>query len=222
MDSREDFPRVSLATVNDWQRLKANYTSNVLDVLDEHTESHGLVAERDALLAHANQYIERVFEVAQPNLRINGHNFESLDQDEYSASALPTRVAPSDLPPDTEPFNEALDRKIWSLADTRLQWQKRIAEKRRTLPQQFERTILDLFNQQRVIDASATAARHTEVVEDTDPDDIDEIIPSHSHIEEGFRKTVALGEELDQTTVSQEERAERARAAAGEVKALKL
>ncbi|KAG5725354.1 hypothetical protein E4T56_gene6758 [Termitomyces sp. T112] len=203
MDSREDFPRVSLATVNDWHTVKANYKSTVLDVLNELIQSHGLAAERDALLAHANQYVERVCKMARPNLRVNGHNFESLSQDEY----------------DTEPFDEALDRRIWSLADTRLQWQKRIAETRRTLPREFERTVLDLFNQHRVVDGEA--ALHREVMEDIEQDDIDEILPGHSHIEDGFRKTVALGEELEQTAVSQEERAERARAAAGEVKALK-
>lgn len=123
------------------------------------------------------------------------------------------------LPPDTEMFDEALDRRIWSLANTRLQWQKRIAETRRTLPKEFEETIVDLLNQQRVVDVEATATLHTEVIEDTEPDDFDgmqndlnllhhfhfhlsEISPRHSHVEEGFRKTVALGKELDQACPS--------------------
>ncbi|KAG6891142.1 hypothetical protein C0992_010130 [Termitomyces sp. T32_za158] len=200
MDSREDFPRVSLATVSDWDSVKANYKSTVLDVIHEHIQAHGIAAERDALLAHANQYVERVFEMAQPNLRINGHNFGSL---EYN----------------TEPFDEALDRRIWSLADTRLQWQKRIAETRRTLPKELEGTILDLLNEQRNIDAEATEALHTEVIEDTEADDVDgmqadlnlqhqfylhllELLSRHSHVEEGFQKTVALGKELDQACPS--------------------
>ncbi|KAG6865290.1 hypothetical protein C0991_003750 [Blastosporella zonata] len=152
-----------------------------------------------------NQYLDRVFKMAQPNLRINGHNYETLDQNEYN----------------TEPFDEALDRMIWSLADTRLQWQKRIAETRRTIPQEFEATVLDLFDQQRAVDAEATVAFHGKFMDDMEPENIDEIMPRHSHIEEGFHKTVALGEELDQTTVSQEERAQRALVATGEVKALK-
>ncbi|KAG6878749.1 hypothetical protein C0993_008048 [Termitomyces sp. T159_Od127] len=126
----------------------------------------------------------------------------------------------SHLPPDTEPFDEALDRRIWSLADTRLQWQKRIAETRRTLPKEFEGTILDLLNQQRSVDAEATTALHTEVVDDTELDDVEDMLPRHSHVEEDFPKTMALAKELDQAC-PQEERAERARAAADEVKVLK-
>ncbi|KAG6819230.1 hypothetical protein H0H93_013973 [Arthromyces matolae] len=223
MDSREDFPRVSLATVNDWHRLKSNYTSAVLDVLEEHIQSLPPSPERETLLAYTNQYIERVFEMAQPNLRVNGHNFESLDQNEQN----------------TEPFDEALDRRIWSLANTRLQWQKRIAETRRTLPHDFEGTIHTLLNQQRGVDAETTAAIELRTPEDVDPDAFEGMFhlghlnnsvkttfskseaPHEPPIEEGFQKTAALSEELDQTTASQEERAARARIAAGEMKALK-
>lgn len=52
-----------------------------------------------------------------------------------------------------EPFDEALDRRIWSLADTRLQWHKRIAETRRELPISIEGTVVDLLEEQRVADA---------------------------------------------------------------------
>ena len=41
----------------------------------------------------------------------------------------------------TEPFDEALDRRIWSLADTRMQWLKRIAETRRKLPEEVAREL---------------------------------------------------------------------------------
>ncbi|KAG6845051.1 hypothetical protein H0H87_001388 [Tephrocybe sp. NHM501043] len=139
--------------------------------------------------------------MAQPNLRVNGQNYESLDENEHNM----------------EPFDEALDRRIWSLADTRLQWQKRIAETRRTVPREIEASLLDLLEQQRVVDAEITAAFHEL---DAEPEDVDDVMPRHSYIEEGFHKTVALGEELDQTTMSQEERARRARVATGEVKAL--
>ena len=40
-----------------------------------------------------------------------------------------------------ELFDETLDRRIWSLADTRLQWHKRIAETRRTIPMEIESTL---------------------------------------------------------------------------------
>lgn len=52
-----------------------------------------------------------------------------------------------------EPFDEALDRRIWSLADTRLQWHKRIAETRRTIPTEIETTVSTLLERHRELDA---------------------------------------------------------------------
>ncbi|KAG6910885.1 hypothetical protein DXG01_006568 [Tephrocybe rancida] len=238
MDSREELPRVSLASVHDWYRLKANYKSTALASLQEHIISHGLAAERDALLAHTNQVLYLLRKQSTPSDMLGAVFGSRLQygaaQPSYQRTQLrntrPERaqcvrrtrlLMSSDLPPDTEPFDEALDRRIWSLADTRLQWQKRIAETRRTMPQEIEATVLDLFEQQRVADADTNTALHGEVMEDMEPYDLDAMMPRHSHIEEGFHKTVALGEELEQTTVSQEERAERARVATTEVKVLK-
>jgi len=39
---------------------------------------------------------------------------------------------------DVEAFDEALDRRIWSLADTRLQWHKRMAKTRREVPSEIQ------------------------------------------------------------------------------------
>ncbi len=51
-----------------------------------------------------------------------------------------------------EAFDEALDRRIWSLADTRLQWHKRIAEARRTIPNEIETKVSTLIQQHRELD----------------------------------------------------------------------
>ncbi|KAF8078215.1 hypothetical protein FPV67DRAFT_1686775 [Lyophyllum atratum] len=208
MDSREDLPRVSMGSVQDWHRLKANYKTAALASLDEHILSHGLTTERDTLVAHTNQFIDRTFQMAQPNLRINGQNYEMLDQDEQN----------------TEPFDEALDRRIWSLADTRLQWQKRIAETRRTLPQEIATTIIDIFSQHHVTDGDEMTTLREDVAEaeDVEVEENNEALPRHSQMEQELKKTLALGDELDQTTASQEERAERVRTATGEVKTLKF
>jgi hypothetical protein len=53
-----------------------------------------------------------------------------------------------------EPFDEALDRRIWSLADTRLQWHKRIAEARRTIPTEIEANISKLCDQHKELDTA--------------------------------------------------------------------
>ncbi|KAG5635427.1 hypothetical protein H0H81_011317 [Sphagnurus paluster] len=124
MDSREELPRISVGSVQDWNRLKTNYKAAALESLEERITTERLHNERDAMIAHANQHV------------------------------------------DTEPFDEALDRRIWSLADTRLQWQKRIAETRRTLPQEIESSILDLLDQQRVSDREETIAMAMPAVDD--------------------------------------------------------
>lgn len=66
-----------------------------------------------------------------------------------------------------EPFDEALDRRIWSLADTRLQWHKRIAEARRTIPKEIETNLSALIERHRELDSTSL-----EIAED----DIDEPI----------------------------------------------
>ena len=40
-----------------------------------------------------------------------------------------------------EAFDETLDRRIWSLADNRIKWHTLIAEKRRKIPMETERTV---------------------------------------------------------------------------------
>ncbi|RDB21544.1 Kinetochore protein mis14 [Hypsizygus marmoreus] len=204
MDSREELPRVSVGSVQDWQRLKINYKNAALARLEEHVVAYGLNTERDVLVASTNQFIDQTFQMAQRNLRINGQNCESLDENEQN----------------TEPFDEALDRRIWSLADTRLQWQKRIAETRRNLPIEIEATITDLFEQQRAADLKEMAGLTADIAED-ECNEGDGPLPRLPQMEEGFQKTLALGEELDQIIPSQEERAQRVKHVAVEVKALK-
>lgn len=65
--------------------------------------------------------MEAVFDISRPNLRINGRTLEEAAQDD-----------------DIEPFDEALDRHIWSLSDQRLKWDKEIAERRRIRPREIE------------------------------------------------------------------------------------
>jgi hypothetical protein len=103
------------------------------------------------------QFVSRAFAKSQPNLRVNGRNFESLDENEqgqmisspsFSYSALTIGHPVSDM----EPFDEALDRWIWSHADNPLQWHSKIAETRRTQPNDIEDSFRDLLNQQQEVD----------------------------------------------------------------------
>src|SRR5689334_8741289 len=53
-----------------------------------------------------------------------------------------------------DPFDESLDRRIWSLADTRLQWHKRIAENRRTVPTEIRDTLASLLAAHQDLDST--------------------------------------------------------------------
>lgn len=63
------------------------------------------------------------------------------------------------LPLEMEPFDEALDRRIWSLSDQRLKWDREIASKRRTRPQEIEASLEDVLDQQQVLDEVPNSGR---------------------------------------------------------------
>ncbi|KAF8738623.1 hypothetical protein AX14_010913 [Amanita brunnescens Koide BX004] len=123
MDTREDIPRISIENAQDWQRLESGYKKAVLQRFEENINNSGLANERDLLQAHILQFIDQTLTSTQPNLRINGRPYGHMDDNQC------------------EPFDEALDRRIWSLADTRMQWLKRIAETRRKLPEEVAREL---------------------------------------------------------------------------------
>ncbi|KAF9050788.1 hypothetical protein BDZ89DRAFT_940399 [Hymenopellis radicata] len=132
--SREDLSsRVSVETVGDFERVKAVYSQLYLTKLEEEIRAQRLTASRDALVAHAKHRIETTFALLQPNLRINGQQYASEESDQGV---------------NMEPFDEALDRQIWSLADSRLGWHKSLAETRRTVPREIEAALESLQAQQ--------------------------------------------------------------------------
>jgi hypothetical protein len=47
-----------------------------------------------------------------------------------------------------EPFDEALDRHIWSLSDQRLKWDREMARTRTEKPREVESMLQDLFDRQ--------------------------------------------------------------------------
>lgn len=53
---------------------------------------------------------------------------------------------------DVEPFDEALDRHIWSLSDQRLKWDKEIADRRRSRPEDIEKSVMESLVQHHVCD----------------------------------------------------------------------
>jgi len=188
--------------VQHWQKVRSNYKEVSLSRLREMLSSRSLTQEQDAILVHLEQFVEQTFNLAQPNLRVNGQNFESLDENGR----------------EMELFDETLDRRIWSLADTRLQWQKRIAETRRTVPAETESTIKTLLEHHREVDMASLHPLSEEPREETD---MEAEFDRQRRIEQTLQKTSALTNELDQTTLQQRERGDRVKAVALEVKSLK-
>ncbi len=52
---REDLPRISCETLDDWRRIKRNYTIAALTALDEQLSGNNSPADREALLAHLHK-----------------------------------------------------------------------------------------------------------------------------------------------------------------------
>ncbi|KAF5374839.1 hypothetical protein D9758_000397 [Tetrapyrgos nigripes] len=194
--SREEVQRVSLESAEDWKRIKSAYTDAVLSRLEDEGVPSG-----SPIIKYMQRFIDQSLTSAQPNLRINGRNFEALDQQDE---------------PDIEQFDEALDRRVWSLADNRLAWHKEIANKRRTIPQEVERTLHKLFEQEKVEE------RDSELQEDdSDEQMIEDYGPNQqADPTSGFHKTSAWAEELSQSIPSQQERSERFESVAEDVKRL--
>lgn len=67
-----------------------------------------------------------------------------------------------------EPFDEALDRHIWSLSDQRLKWDREIAGRQRTRPTEIEALVQDIYDQHRDIDSEDVTQ-----TQNSDPSDVD-------------------------------------------------
>ncbi|KAJ3515910.1 hypothetical protein NMY22_g14325 [Coprinellus aureogranulatus] len=177
----EAHPRISLDNLSDWNAVASNCKRSARKIAESQAEEDGLsAAEKELLLKHMDRFLDQTLTTVQPNLRVNGH---SLDHPNTH---------------DMENFDEALDRRIWSLADTRLQWHKRIAENRRTVPSEIRDTVSNLLSQHAEIDAISLS---------TDPSQFDETFSADDGEAEQFeteelldtvRKNTAFAEELAQ------------------------
>ncbi|KAH9914713.1 uncharacterized protein B0H18DRAFT_1044371 [Fomitopsis serialis] len=200
----DDMARISLDSIQDWHRLKANYTAAAMSAFEEELSSARSTAERDALLKHLQQFIDRTFDMTRPNIRINGRNFEEMDISEE----------------EEEPFDEGFDRHIWALAHQSLQWDSEIAARRRKHPREIESQMEELFQRQRDLDQEAAAedlnddGRKYPTGRDLPP-------TTYENIQQVAMQVNAISEELKQSVPLQSERSERVQVVAAELKALK-
>ncbi|KAH9923999.1 uncharacterized protein BXZ73DRAFT_91389 [Epithele typhae] len=200
---REELPRISVETLDDWRRMKRNYTLAALAALDEQLGSNPSDKDRKVLAAHVHRFIDRTFEMARPNVRVNGQNLEDLQEDEGESA-----------------FDEGFDRHIWSLADQSLRWDLQIARERRTKPEEIEKQMRELLASQKELDGEEAAALEDVANVDVSiPDDFS--AESYERIDEVAAQMFALAEELKQAVPVQLERSQRVRTVAEEIKALK-
>ncbi|KAJ6611274.1 hypothetical protein B0H10DRAFT_1809862 [Mycena sp. CBHHK59/15] len=199
MDAHEELPRISISSMHIWLRIKSEFTKAIETKVDEYARQNSLPANRrNAMLRNSQQYIENTFKIAQHNIRINGRDFDSLNLT-------------------NKPFDEALDRRIWSLASNRLQWHRKIAETRRETPIAHERMLQDLFREHENLDLDLSTT-------DSDPEENSDSVDVNVDGElmrDVFGQISAVTGELSQTIPTQQERSERSRVVEAEYKALK-
>ncbi|KAG1826710.1 uncharacterized protein BJ212DRAFT_1307722 [Suillus subaureus] len=199
MDAREDLPKISVETEQDWRRLQRNISTAFLDRLDLELESQGVSQDRESFLPHINQFLDTLFAITRPNLRINGRTTEEPydDNDE-----------------EMEPFDEALDRHIWSLSDQRLKWDREIGGRRRIRPTEIEALVQGVCVQHHSVGMDVDANQES-YLSDLDGSQLDPAM------EETFVNAVTMSAQLSQSISMQYERANRFTAVSSEVKALK-
>ncbi|KAG1883136.1 hypothetical protein F4604DRAFT_1921041 [Suillus subluteus] len=199
MDAREDLPKISVETEQDWRRLQRNISTAFLDRLDLELESQGVSQDRESFLPHINQFLDTLFAITRPNLRINGRTAEEPYDDDDE---------------EMEPFDEALDRHIWSLSDQRLKWDREIGGRRRTRPTEIEALVQGVYTQHRSVDMEIDAIQEP-YLSGLDDSQLDPTM------EETFVDAVTMSAQLCQSISMQYERANRFTAVSSEVKALK-
>jgi len=117
-----------------------------------------------------------------------------------------------------EPFDEALDKVIWSLADQRLKLDQQIAIKRRTKPLELQNLLERDFERQISLDEDVALGLEEQVQEI----DLDDPLPDRYHkVRQTLAKIATVTRELDQSIPVQLERCERLNIVSYEVENLR-
>ncbi|KAI0043553.1 hypothetical protein FA95DRAFT_1498435 [Auriscalpium vulgare] len=203
--SRGEYPRISVDTMQDWKRVKANFAEAVQTKLfDEYLATSGLTAQKEMIAPHIQQFIDATFEKANLNIRVNGQNFEDINSRDD---------------PEVEPWDEELDRETWTvLYNKRLQWNRELGAKRRTKPTEMAGLLEQMLEAQRVaeLEEAEEVGAEAEVMEEPDLDE-----EALAGAEDTYAKLATLAEGLQQTLQTQQERTTRLKVVEKEVKALK-
>ncbi|KAJ7772098.1 hypothetical protein DFH07DRAFT_803703 [Mycena maculata] len=195
----QEVPRISIPSMRVWLRIKSQFAREIEAKIQKFAKERNLPeARKDEMLKAGEGFVEETFKICQHNIRINGRDFDSLQPHEQ----------------DAEPFDEALDRRVWSLADNRLKWHVKIASERRETPLVIEEKLQKLSSQYDVLETEPIAT----------PTDSDEDMSDGPELDldgQVFGEIQAVAGELGQSIPSQQERSERSRAVEAEYKGLR-
>ncbi|KAJ9119126.1 hypothetical protein QFC22_003617 [Naganishia vaughanmartiniae] len=117
MESQEP-TRIVIEQEKDWIRVRQNLKSVVDSLVDEQLNQTGRnenLELRKQVTRRIQKIMEETFSLAVPNLQVNGHNYE-----EYLEM--------------TEPFDQALDSKMFGLNAQKVEWATNTAERRKGVP----------------------------------------------------------------------------------------
>ncbi|KAJ9108521.1 hypothetical protein QFC20_003427 [Naganishia adeliensis] len=117
MESQEP-NRIVIEQEKDWIRVRQNLKSVVDGLVDEHLNRPGVSENlelRKQVTRRIQKIVEETFSLAVPNLQINGHNYEEFLEM-------------------TEPFDQALDAKMFGLNAQKVEWATNTAERRKGVP----------------------------------------------------------------------------------------
>ncbi|KIY69617.1 hypothetical protein CYLTODRAFT_420561 [Cylindrobasidium torrendii FP15055 ss-10] len=185
--SRAAVGKIAVDTPADLERIKQNFVKVTMEVLEKEL-TRSKVDDRDALVANAMAWADQTFDLLRANVRINGASEDDREQEEES-----------------EPFDEGLDRSIWSLADSRLGWQKKLGELRREVPSEVAARIAKVQGRDEGL-----VENDVEMHEDVLPGEGDKVLEEQREIvEEAMRSVVAMRTDLVQTIPLQRSRAEK-------------
>ncbi|KIJ27849.1 hypothetical protein M422DRAFT_86439, partial [Sphaerobolus stellatus SS14] len=130
--AESDISRVQVERIEDWRVVEEKFMEAMMNTLAEKLAQSSSQHVREAVTAHLMDWKNRTFEAAKLNIRVNGRNLEDCAEGE-----------------EEEPFDEVLDRRIWTLSSEQMQWDKLIAERRREGPSEIEELVRDLVVRQR-------------------------------------------------------------------------
>ncbi|KAF7314172.1 hypothetical protein MKEN_00889400 [Mycena kentingensis (nom. inval.)] len=194
----DDTPRISIDTMRAWIRIKQTIQHEIEQQTRSYATQNNL--QPDSLLISAQQFTEQLFKIAQANIRVNGRDYDSLQPHEQ----------------DAEPFDEALDRQIWAIAGTRLEWHTKLGTERRDIPPQIADRLQAGFRKEQERDEAWEEGIAEGMDEDDGGDgpmlDLDKSVT---------REILAVAGELAQTLPAQHERAQRSERVEAEIKALR-